>query len=208
MTGKLPFFILCLAVLAPLPANAANWHAVTSSRGTNIEVDQSSMDRTGKTVKAWSKVSYSDARQASPGDFFFASYKSLAQFDCAARTVKPLLKVYYAEDGSEVTSVRYTEFDKAAQVVPDTAEEQILQFACSHQPEVAKATDKKKKKPAKKRKPKAKADKAEAKPAAQQQPAAPAAKQPQPAEPAKGGAVKPTAPVKPAAPAKPAPPTK
>jgi hypothetical protein len=206
MTGKFPIFILflCLAALAPLSASAAAWQALPGSRGVSIEVDKSSMDRSGKTVKAWTKASYADIQQASAGDFFFSSYKSLAQYDCAARTVKLLFKVYYAEDGSEVTSVRYTEFDKPAQVVPDTAEEQVLEFACSYKPEAAKPAGKKKS--ARKRKAKAKEDKAEAEktatsPASQQQPAA--AKQPQPAEPAKGGAAKPGAPAKPpAAPAK------
>lgn len=207
MTGKFPVFILCLAALAPLSASAAAWQAMPGGRGVSIEVDKSSMDRSGKTVKAWSKASYADVQQASAGDFFFSSYKSLAQYDCAARTAKPLFKVYYAEDGSEVTSVRYTEFDRPAQVVPDTAEEQVLEFACSYKPEAAKPASKKKSA----RKRKAKEDKAEAEksgasPVSQQQPAA--AKQPQPAEPAKGSAVTPSAPVKSAIPAKPAAPAK
>lgn len=149
-------------MMPALPAAAASWHIV-STGDVKTEIDESSLSRTGKKTTLWLRASYADPQQARPGDFFFSSYKMQAQIDCTERTLKPLMKLYYAEDGGEIKAVRYTELDRPTPVVPETVEEKALQFACAAKTEPAKPEKVKKKRPSAKKKPKPTA--AEAKPA-------------------------------------------
>lgn len=158
-------------MMPALPAAAASWHTV-STGDVKTEIDESSLNRVGKKTTLWLKASYTGTQQARPGDFFFSSYKMQAQVDCAGKTFKPLMKVYYGEDGEEIKTVRHTELDRPMPVIPETVEEKALQFACAAKAEPAKAEKIKKKQPSAKKKPKPKP--AEAKPAKAKEKPAPA----------------------------------
>ncbi|MHB1592065.1 MAG: surface-adhesin E family protein, partial [Sulfuricella sp.] len=83
-------------------------------------------------VTAWDREVYSALEQARPGDFYFKSAKSLMRYNCNARTADMLMKVYYAEDGSEITTITASYYGKPNYVIPGTEGEQKFEHACQY----------------------------------------------------------------------------
>jgi len=123
-------FVLTAAFLTfPLGTEAATWSSVISNEKMRAEIDLSSFLRQGSIVTAWDREVYSALEQARPGDFYFKSVKSLMRYNCNGRTADMLMKVYYAEDGSEITTLTASYYGKPNYVIPDTEGEQ--KFGCS-----------------------------------------------------------------------------
>ncbi len=141
-----PALTLLAVLLLPVSsAFAGNWHplqnnpqmlleADTPQPDTSEDNDQDKTRKKDKKLKIWSKSTYSRPEQAMPGDFFYASDKSLMEINCTKRTHRLLQKVYYAADSQEIKLVRYGESAKADDIVPDSTEERISDFACTFKP--------------------------------------------------------------------------
>lgn len=108
------------------------WSSVISNEKMRAEIDLASFLRQGSTVTAWDREVYSALEQARPGDFYFKSAKSLMRYNCNARTADLLMKVYYAEDGSEITTITASSYGKPNYVIPDTQGEQKFEHACQY----------------------------------------------------------------------------
>lgn len=136
-------FVLTAAFLTfPLGAEAATWSAVIANEKMRAEIDLSSFLRQGNIVTAWDREVYSALEQARPGDFYFKSTKSLMRYNCYSRTADLLMKVYYAEDGSEIVTLSASSNGKPNYVVPDTEGDQKFEYACHYKkPEQKSATD-------------------------------------------------------------------
>lgn len=144
-----PAFLLLAALLLPVsPAMAGNWHALQNTAQELLEAGEPQLETSAdnaqgksrkkdKKLKVWSKITFSRPEQARPGDFYYASAKSLLAINCIQRTHRLLQKVYYAADGQEIKSVYYGEDEKIKFTVPDSAEERVLNFSCAFK--VAKA---------------------------------------------------------------------
>lgn len=87
-----------------------------------------------RKLKVWDKTSHSQPRQAMPGDFYYSAAKSLNEINCTSHTIRPLQKIYYGSDGSEIKSIRHDEAKKPDPVVPDTPAEAVFDFACTFKP--------------------------------------------------------------------------
>lgn len=97
-------------------------------------VDNNASDRGKKKdrkLRVWDKITYSRPQQAVPGDFYYASAKSLAEINCTAHTLKPLQRIYYDGDGHEIKSIHYGASERNEVVVPDTPGESVFNFACA-----------------------------------------------------------------------------
>lgn len=145
-------FVLTAAFLTfPLGAEAATWSSVISNEKMRAEIDLASFLRQGSIVTAWDREVYAALEQARPGDFYFKSAKSLMRYNCSVRTADLLMKVYYAEDGSEITTLTASYYGKPNYVIPDTEGEQKFEHACQYKkPEekkLAVVTKKKSEKP-------------------------------------------------------------
>jgi hypothetical protein len=126
-------FVLTAAFLTfTLGAEAAMWSSVISNEKMRAEIDLASFMRQGSIVTAWDREVYSVLEQARPGDFYFKSAKSLMRYNCVARTADLLMKVYYAEDGSEITTITASYYGKPNYVIPDTEGEQKFEHACQY----------------------------------------------------------------------------
>ncbi|MEN6584854.1 MAG: surface-adhesin E family protein [Sulfuricella sp.] len=133
-----PVFLFLPALLLLTPAaEAANWHTLPGGAQMTLLADQPQLEPTDKDkkkdkkLKVWDKITYSRLHQAIPGDFYYTSAKSLTEINCTARTLKPLLRIYYDSDGNEVKSIHYRSSEPAEAVVPDTSGEAVFNFACA-----------------------------------------------------------------------------
>jgi len=126
-------FVLAAAFLIFSPGiEAAMWSPVISNERMRAEIDLASLLRQGHIVTAWDREVYSALEQARPGDFYFKSAKSLMRYNCSGRTADLLMKVYYAEDGSEITTLTASYYGKPNYVIPDTEGEQKFEHACQY----------------------------------------------------------------------------
>ena len=126
-------FVLTIAFLIfPPGVEAAKWSSVISNEKMRAEIDLASLLRQGGVVTAWDREIFSEMEQARPGDFYFKSAKSLMRYNCNARTADLLMKVYYAEDGSEITTLTASYYGKPNFVIPDTEDEQKFAYACQY----------------------------------------------------------------------------
>lgn len=108
------------------------WSSVISNEKVRAEIDLASLLRQGSIVTAWDREVYSALEQARPGDFYFKSAKALMRYNCVSRTADLLMKVYYAEDGSEITTITASYYGKPNYVIPDTEGEQKFEHACQY----------------------------------------------------------------------------
>lgn len=108
------------------------WSSVITSEKMRAEVDLASFLRQGNIVTAWDREVYAVLEQARPGDFYFKSSKTLMRYNCSGRTADLLMRVYYAEDGSEITTVTASYYGKPNYVIPDTDAEQKFDYACQY----------------------------------------------------------------------------
>lgn len=131
---KTPLRFVLMAALLTLPpgTEAAMWSSVMSNEKMRAEIDLASLLRQGGIVTAWDREVYSTLEQARPGDFYFKSAKSLMRYNCSARTADLLMKVYYAEDGNEITTITASYYGKPNYVIPDTEGEQKFERACQY----------------------------------------------------------------------------
>lgn len=123
-----------IVVIFSLPtwAEAAIWSAVISTGKMRAEMDIASFMRQGNIVTAWEREVYSEPEQAQPGDFYFKSSKALIRYNCDTRTVDMLMKVYYADDGSEIKTISASVYGRPNYVIPDTDAEQKFEYACKY----------------------------------------------------------------------------
>ncbi|MDP2784309.1 MAG: hypothetical protein Q8O38_06915 [Sulfurimicrobium sp.] len=138
-----PIFLFLSALLLFTPAaEAVSWHTLQTSVQMTLQadepqaeaVDNNASDRGKKKdrkLRVWDKITYSRPQQAVPGDFYYASAKSLAEINCTAHTLKPLQRIYYDGDGHEIKSIHYGASERNEVVVPDTPGESVFNFACA-----------------------------------------------------------------------------
>ncbi|MDP2879254.1 MAG: hypothetical protein Q8N74_06990 [Sulfuricella sp.] len=132
MKTPLRFVLTAAFLIFPPGTEAAMWSSVISNEKMRAEIDLASFLRQGNIVTAWDREIYSALEQARPGDFYFKSVKSLMRYNCNARTADLLMKVYYAEDGSEITTITASYYGKPNYVIPDTEGEQKFEHACRY----------------------------------------------------------------------------
>jgi hypothetical protein len=132
MKSSLRFVLAAAFLIFPPGIVAAMWSPVISNERMRAEIDVASLLRQGHIVTAWDREVYSALEQARPGDFYFKSAKSLMRYNCNDRTADLLMKVYYAEDGREITTLTASYYGKPNYVIPDTEGEQKFVHACQH----------------------------------------------------------------------------
>lgn len=120
--------LLCLSQAA----GAALWSAVISNDRMRADIDLGSLLRQGNIVTAWDRETYFSPEQARPGDFYFKTAKSLMRYACDSRTADLLMRVYYADDGSEIKTVTASYYGRPNFVIPDTETEQKFDYACRY----------------------------------------------------------------------------
>lgn len=132
MKTALHFALMAAFLTFPPAIGAAAWSPVIANEKMRAEIDVASLLRQGSTVTAWDREVYSALEQARPGDFYFKSAKSLMRYNCTDRTADLLMKVYYAEDGSEITTLTASYYGKPNYVIPDTEGEQKFEHVCQY----------------------------------------------------------------------------
>ena len=132
MKTTLRIVLTAALLIFPPVTKAAMWSSVISNEQMRSEIDLASLLRQGSIVTAWDREVYSALVQARPGDFYFKSAKSLMRYNCSGRTADLLMKVYYAEDGSEITTLTASYYGKPNYVIPDTEAEQKFEHACQY----------------------------------------------------------------------------
>ena len=124
--------LIALILFLPAWSEAAIWSAVISNGKMRAEIDLASLMRQGNIVTAWDREIYFEPEQAQPGDFYFKSSKALIRYGCDTRTADMLMKVYYAEDGSEIKTITASYYGRPNYVIPDTDGEHKFEYACKY----------------------------------------------------------------------------
>lgn len=130
-TPGLPLLAATLALaLAPLQdAHAARWISINKDATALIEVDGSSIDRSGEKVRAWHRETYQPKRMQETGAFSYASLKQLTEFQCDKRSAAIQRRIYFADNGTEIKSESPDSKD-GAPVVPDSPTEAVFSHVC------------------------------------------------------------------------------
>lgn len=126
------FALAAVLLCCSLGVEASAWSTVTANDKMRIEVDMTSFMRQSGVVTAWDREIYTAAEQAKPGDFYFKSSKSLVRYGCDSRLAELVMKVYYAEDGSEIKVVTAENYGRPNYVIPDTDGERKFEFVCNY----------------------------------------------------------------------------
>lgn len=132
MKTTLRFVLTAVFLTFPPGTEAAKWSSVISNEKMRAEIDVASLLRQGNIVTAWDREVYTVLEQARPGDFYFKSAKSLMRYNCNTRTADLLMRVYYAEDGGEITTLTASYYGKPNYVIPDTEGEQKFEHVCQY----------------------------------------------------------------------------
>lgn len=138
MKTTLRFALIAGVLSFPLEAGAVMWSAVISNEKMRADIDLASLLRQGNIVTAWDRETYVLQEQARPGDFYFKSAKSLMRYNCDFRTADLLMRVYYADDGSEIKTITASYYGRPNYVIPDTEAEQKFDYACRYKKTVEK----------------------------------------------------------------------
>jgi len=129
-TWRLALLMAALAVLLPLPAQAAKWVGIGNRGGAKIEVDASSLNRVSDDkFRVWHRENYSKPQIPDSGAFSFGSLTVLSEFQCTKRLAVALRRNYIASNGSELKSESHEGRDPAP-VVPDSIGEAVFNYAC------------------------------------------------------------------------------
>lgn len=123
--------LLLSLLLAPAAAPGADWVSVAKLPDVELEFDLGGAVRDGEVARAWDRATYG-ADQGGPGsgDVAFRIAKTLIRYDCARRTVVPLLRVFSRADGVEIQRLYLEGVELPQPVVPDTPRERMLGMAC------------------------------------------------------------------------------
>lgn len=135
-TIKCRSVIFSVALIAPLPANAANWIEVGASDAVVVSVDTESLRRTGTKVKSWLKWQWSKPTDV-PNTYPVKLYqleRQLQVSDCKSGTLAIAQGVRYADvSGNEVVVDNYTieeKFWQFSEAAPETIGESIIKYVC------------------------------------------------------------------------------
>ena len=130
MQRFLHFLLATWISLAPLPALAAKWVALDSVRGTRIEVDKASIERTDSDKpRVWHRETYSKPQILDSGAFSYASLTVLTEFQCAKRLASAQRRTYFAVDGREIKAENLDSKETTA-LVPDSINEIVFLYVC------------------------------------------------------------------------------
>lgn len=125
--------VACLALTGATAAQAARWQQISpggKKAAERIEIDQSSIDRSkeGK-IRLWFRQTYATRQLQEAWAFTYRSVKQLAEFDCKTRESVLLQRIHLDDTGETLKSETFSD-TTARPVVPDTAQERVLNHAC------------------------------------------------------------------------------
>lgn len=127
------FALLC--VLAATHAGAAEWTPISDDSGIRLELDTSSIVRQGDAALAWDRTTYAPGRVGvTSGDVEYRSARTLMRYDCARRTVVPMVRAFAFSSGAEVLRQNVEGSELPQPIVPDTPRERMLAMVCKVRP--------------------------------------------------------------------------
>ena len=142
---RITLLAVFVVVVPTSQAQASDWRSQTSDwrlvgegvDQSTVEIDLASIKQQDGFVTAWVRRSYNSA-QTDLGRHPYRSTMSLWAYDCKADRSQLLQSMAFegpAGRGSAVASEnRYLSKDAWNSVQPDTVDEAVLRFACSHAP--------------------------------------------------------------------------
>lgn len=109
--------------LVPSPAFAANWVAIVRTDTMFVEIDSTSINRTGETVRFWSRITYTSEANG------WAKDVTLEEANCKTGQSRNVQITVYFVDGSNRTTGspgpwRY--------VTPGTVGKESFDFVCGY----------------------------------------------------------------------------
>jgi hypothetical protein len=128
-------FVILLLFDFCAPAMASTWVPVEKSERYTYSVDRDSVRRVGGMVKAWVLASYAEEQKGvNPPYMPYQSAKDLYYFNCDAQQYSIVQETSYTGPfgTGQVVDTDARAFDPKylRDVVPETINEAILQFAC------------------------------------------------------------------------------
>ncbi len=125
--------LLFSIILPPASALAANWIGIGSKDKARIEIDNGSIHTTSdKNLRIWYREVYAKPKTPDSGAFSYTRLTTLSEFQCDKRLSAPIQRIYTAADGSELKTESFDSREPKP-VIPDSALETVLTYACKHQ---------------------------------------------------------------------------
>ncbi len=127
----MPMFRLVLLSFLVLPVEAADWIEISRDAAGLLEIDRTSVTRQGEFATAWDRFTASPGQSVlAAGDVEFRLEKTLMRYDCARRTVVPLVRAFSQGDGAESLRLNVEGAELPQPIVPDTPRDRMLAVAC------------------------------------------------------------------------------
>ena len=127
-----------LALLLSLPAlsaSGADWVPIANHAREKLELDRGSIVRQGDWGTAWDRTTYEPGRSPSAaGDVEFRVARTLVRYDCARRTVVPVVRSFSQSEGPEILRQNVEGAELPQPVVPDTPRDRMLDMVCKVKP--------------------------------------------------------------------------
>lgn len=122
--------VLLLIPLWSVPVLASDWTDISAPPWMRVELDTSSLVGDGVNARAWDRVKYSEDQSHDSGDVQWRSVKTLMSYQCVRRTSVPLVRIFFAADGTELMRKNLEGVELPRPAVPDTPRERMLEIAC------------------------------------------------------------------------------
>jgi carbonic anhydrase len=127
--------LIAVPVLSISAATAADWVPIPMPGGGLLEVDRAGVVRQGDAALAWDRRNYAPGERVPAGaDVAYRTVRTLMRYDCAARTVVPLVRAFSLADGSLASRQNVEGSELPEMVVPDSPRERALELACGVRP--------------------------------------------------------------------------
>ena len=124
-----------LLSLPALGAFGADWVPISNFAREKLELDRGSIVRQGDWGTAWDRTTYEPGRApAAAGDVEFRVARTLVRYDCARRTVVPVVRSFSQSDGPEILRQNVEGAELPQPVVPDTPRDRMLDMVCKVKP--------------------------------------------------------------------------
>jgi carbonic anhydrase len=119
-----------LISLSSVPVFASDWMDIAAPPWMRVELDTATLIGDGVNARAWDRVTYTEDQNHDSGDVQWRSVKTLMSYQCARRTSVPLVRIFFAADGTELMRKNLDGVELPRPAVPDTPRERMLEYAC------------------------------------------------------------------------------
>ncbi len=124
-------WFFALLFTASGPALAVKWTSISEGATRAVYLDSDSLQRNGVDVRVWTRETFTDEQRSTHTGALYFSSNALLRFDCAKRSIVPMLRILYGSDGTEIRRINLDAVELPSTVAPGSVQERLLERACA-----------------------------------------------------------------------------